>query len=363
MKIITTIGTSLVTNVIKNLSNDEKLALDAFSKLQQKDYKEKSKYQKEYDVLKGFILDKVEFSERTSAEIKSLINIAKDPKFQKHYLEVVPIATDTLLAPMCAEVLKVLIEKNLDINVDYSKQYIIEDLQVSDYKRYKNGLINLLNKLNSFSNEELVLNITGGFKGVIPYMTIYGQVNSIPLFYIFEFTSSLIEIPQIPLTINYNIFEKEWETFYKIDSEEIVAKDTLSYQFLKDYENILDIEGDLVSLNPLGKILWDKYRKENFIFYATDEVWQEIQKLKNIQNILKTKFLSTYTNKTEQKNNHFVYDDGNNPNRIFYFEEDNKFYIYKVFENHEKYEEYLNKNSFSKDIKQQIIAKTQINKL
>ena len=369
MKIITTIGTSLVTNVINplrskcNLSEDEKLALEAFSILQQKDYKEKSNYQKEYGILKEFILNKVEFSERTSAEIKSLINIAKNPKFQNHYLEVIPIATDTILAPMCAEVLKILIEKNLKIDVNYSEQYIIEDLQVGDYKRYKKGLINLLNKLNGFSNEELILNITGGFKGVIPYMTIYGQVNSIPLFYIFEFTSALIEIPQVPLTIDYNIFEKEWETFYKIDSEGIVAKDTLNYQFLKEYENLLDIEDDLVSLNPLGKILWDRYRKENFIFYTTDEVWQEIKKLKNIQNILKIKFSSTYTNKTEQKNNHFVYDDGNNPNRIFYFEEDKKFYIYKVFENHDRYEEYLNKNSFSNNIKQQFIANSEIYKL
>ena len=370
MKIITTIGTSLVTNVINplrskcNLSDEEKLALDAFSKLQQKDYKEKSNYQKEYDALKKFIIDRVEFSEKTSAEIKSLINIAKDSKFQNQYLEIIPIATDTILAPMCAEMLKVLIEKNLNnIDVNYSEQYIIEDLQVGDYKRYKKGLINLLNKLNTFSNEELLLNITGGFKGVIPYMTIYGQVNNIPLFYIFEFTSSLIEIPQVPLAIDYNIFESEWKTFYQIETEDVLAKDTLSYQFIKDYENLLDIEGDLVSLNPLGKILWDRYKKENFIFYTTYEVWQEIQKLKNIQNILKTKFSLNYTNKTEQKNNHFVYDDGNNPNRIFYFEVDKKFYIYKVFENHDRYEEYLNKNSFSKDFKQQFATNSQIYKL
>ena len=90
---------------------------------------------------------------------------------------------------------------------------------------------------------------------------------------------------------------------------------------------------------------------------------QEIQKLKNIQNILKTKLSSNYTNKTEQKNNHFVYDDGNNQNRIFYFEVDKKFYIYKVFENHDRYEEYLNKNSFSKDFKQQFATNSQIYKL
>ena len=292
-----------------------------------------------------------------------MINISKNKKFQNHYLEVIPIATDTILAPMCAEVLKFLIEKNLSIEVNYSEQYIIEDLQVSDYKRYKKGLINLLNKLNGFSSEELILNITGGFKGVIPYMTIYGQVNNIPIFYIFEFTSSLIEIPQVPLTIDYDIFEREWKIFYKIDIEEIVAKDTLIFKFLKEYENLLDIADDIVSLNPLGKILWDRYKKDHFIFYTTDEVWQEIQKLKNIQSILKTKFLSTYQNKTEMKNSHKVYDDGNNPNRIFYFDQKNSIYIYKVFEDHDKYEKYLNKIQFNEKIKDDIVSNSLILKI
>ncbi len=369
MKIITTVGTSLVTNIINplrnrcDLSEDEKTALECFSKLQQKDYKEKTNLQEEYDFLKEFVIGRVEFGEKTSAEIKSLINISKNQKFQNQYLEVIPIATDTILAPMCAEVLKVLIEDNLSIDVNYSEQSIIEDLQVSDYKRYKKGLINLLNKLNSFSNQELILNITGGFKGVIPYMTIYGQVNNIPLFYIFEFTSSLIEIPQVPLTIDYNVFESEWKTFYTIDSEKIVAKDTLSYKFLKEYENLLEIEGDFVSLNPLGKILWDRYKKDHFIFYTTDEVWQEIRKLKNIQNVLKTKFISTYQNKTEMKNVHRVYDDGNNPNRIFYFEENNSIYIYKVCEEHDKYERYLNSIEFCNNIKDETIANSHIFKL
>ena len=369
MKIITTVGTSLVTNMINplrnrcDLSEDEETALECFSKLQQKEYKEKTNLQKEYGFLKDFVIDSVEFDEKTSAEIKSLINISKNQKFQNHYLEVIPIATDTILAPMCAEVLKVLIEENISIEVNYSEQYIIEDLQVSVYKRYKKGLINLLNKLNSFSNEELILNITGGFKGVIPYMTIYGQVNNIPLYYIFEFTSSLIEIPQVPLTIDYNIFERKWKTFYKVDIEEIVAKDTLNFKFLKEYENLLDIADDIVSLNPLGKILWDRYKKDLFIFYTTDEVWQEIHKLKNIQNILKTKFLLTYQNKTEMKNGHRVYDDGNNPNRIFYFEENKHIYIYKAFEDHDKYEEFLNKHAYMQEFKTDYIQKSHLFKI
>jgi hypothetical protein len=137
--------------------------------------------------------------------------------------------------------------------------------------------------------------------------------------------------------------------FYKLDKEEVLEKKDLNYEFLSDCENVLEIDDNLVSFNPLGKILWDKYKRENFIFYTTDEVINDLHKMQNIKSILKNKFQLNYKNKTEQKNNHYVYDDGKNQNRIFYFEEDGKIYIYKVFENHDVYEKYLNKGNFNKE--------------
>jgi putative CRISPR-associated protein (TIGR02619 family) len=364
MKIITTIGTSLVTNVINPLRNrddltkEEKEVFDSFQILQQKDYSQKEDMLNEYKILRDFILRKATFDERASAEIKSIINIKKN--YPNSFLEIEPIATDTILSPLCSEVLKELIEKNLDdIRVNLSENNIIEDLQVGDYKRYKKGLINLLNRLNQFAYngkyfDDLILNITGGFKGVIPYLTIYGQVNNIPLFYIFEFTSALIEIPQIPITIDKDIFIKEWKTFYELDKNEILNREDLEYEFIKQYKNLLEIEEELVSFNALGKILWDNYKRENLIFHTTDNVFKEISRLPNIKNILKSKFQFNYQEKTEQKNSHYVYDDGNNPYRIFYFIEDKHFYIYKVFENHDTYEKYINTSFDKKSFKREI---------
>jgi len=250
--------------------------------------------------------------------------------------------------------LKVLLEENLnEIKVNFDNKNIIKDLQVGDYKKYKQGLINLLNRLNQFAYDEkyfdhLVLNITGGFKGIIPYLTIYGQVNNIPLYYIFEFTNALIKVPQIPITVDKDIFEKEWQKFYELDDrEEIVQKQKFEFDFLKMYESILEIEDEMVTFNALGKILWDKYKIDNFIFFSTKDVIKEIKQQPNISQILKNKFQSNYQDKTEQKNNHYVYDDGNNPYRIFYFENDGVMYIYKTFENHDKYEKYID-TSFDK---------------
>jgi len=346
-KIVTTVGTSLITNQINSNLKIKQL----YDLLKQKDYAQKEDFIKEYAELCLLLKNELKTTEKTSAEIKSLINIKKSKDFSD--IEVELIATDTLLSPICAEVLKFLIEKDLNVKVNFDKQNIIKDLQVGDYKRYKSGLINLLNRLNQFAYngsyfKDMILNITGGFKGVIPYLTIFGQINNVPIYYIFEFTSSLICIPQIPITIDRGIFEKNWKIFYKLNKESIMSKKEFSYDFLQNMQNILEIEDDMVSFNALGKILWDRFEKDSFIFYATDEVYQEIKKQNDILFILSSKFKDIVDSKTETKGEHKVYDDGKNQNRIFYFKDNDNFYIYKTFQNHDIYEKYINQNSINK---------------
>ena len=353
MKIITTVGTSLATNIINplrskcNISDEEQKALECFSKIQQKDFKEKENYLKEYNFLKKFILKNIDFSEKTSAEVKSILALRKK---YNDFLKIELIATDTIISPLCSEILKEILEENIEnLEAKLDEKNIIKDLQVANYQRYKRGLINLINRLNEFAYNgeyfgEMILNITGGFKGVIPYMTIFGQVNNIPIFYIFEFTNSLISIPQIPISIDESLFEKYFKEFYLI-SNDMIEVNKFSKEFLKECENLIEIDDGLVYINALGKILWDKYRQNNFIFYTTEDIYNEILKQQEIQRILKNKFSSLYESKSESKNGHLVYDDGDNPNRIFYFKKGDDFYIYKTFEDHDKYIKYLNDNS------------------
>ncbi|SMC09198.1 hypothetical protein [Nitratiruptor tergarcus] len=373
MKIVTTVGTSLVTNIINplrnkcNLIQSEKEALENFSKLFKKDYREKESFSKEFNALKDFIKENITFDEKTSAEIKSLIAIQKNEKFKNFSIDIELIATDSILSPLCSEILKELIEKNSNYRVNFDEKNIIKDLQVADYKRYKKGLINLLNRLNQIGSNgeyfgDMVLNVTGGFKGVIPYMTIFGQVNKIPIFYIFEFTDALIEIPQIPISIDEKLFDKYWKEFCIIDANLLLNKSELNYQYLKKCKNLLEIEEDIVALNPLGKILWDKYKRENFIFYTTDDIYNEIKKQPHIIDILKNKFQWNYQNKTELKNGHYVYDNGDNPYRIFYFVNDNNFYIYKTFEDHDKYIKYLNEEK-KRIIKDEFLKQVELFKI
>jgi len=346
MKIVTTVGTSLITNQLKD--NEVKKLYEV---LKQKDFSEKKMFELEYKNLKEVLTKKIFLNEKASAEIKSIIKL-KDSFADKSF-EVELIATDSLLSPICAELLKSLLEKS-NIKVNFNKNNIIEDLQVSDYAKYKKGLINLLNRLNQIGNngvyfDNLILNITGGFKGIIPYLTIFSQVNNIPLYYIFEFTGTLIKVPQIPIKIDEVVFDKYWKEFYNLNKNDTLDKSDLSFDFLRENDNLLEIEESFVSFNALGKILWNKYETTHFIFYADDNIFNEIEKQNDIKRILSSKFKANVLSKTETKGEHLVYDDGNNSNRIFYFEKNNEYFIYKTFQNHDLYEKYINSNTIDKE--------------
>jgi hypothetical protein len=88
------------------------------------------------------------------------------------------------------------------------------------------------------------------------------------------------------------------------------------------------------------------------LFYTPDAVWEEIQPQPDILRIFRGKFsnVQIQKSKTETKAElegeeykHLVYDDGNNNNRIYYFQEKGRIYVYKTFENEEDAKKFIRK--------------------
>jgi len=166
-------------------------------------------------------------------------------------------------------------------------------------------------------------------------------VNSCSIFYIFEDSEELIEIPRVPIKIDHDIFERNLVEIKRLlDGVDDYSRFKKShYQACNELERKVLIEksGDIALLSPLGTIFYNKYASDYFIFYCSDEVWGEIERQDDIRRILAAKFsdAALCDNKTECKGYHRVYDDGDNPNRIYYFTEDKKIYAYKTFQDEE----------------------------
>jgi hypothetical protein len=320
-----------------------------------------------------------------SAEIKSILKIVEE---LKEDVEVYLLATDTVLSVLACELIEQFFTPNgnayvhddCKITVTFKPQFdIICDLQVNNSKLFKAGLTNLIQRLygissldstadtDYYTNKGYILNVTGGFKGIIPFMTIFGQVHRVAVKYIFEDTNELLTIPPIPISIQNSLFDDFGEQFISLEEEGIGSLSNYSYDFQTKAESCLEIDGSDICLSSLGLVLWKKYKASYFIFYASDGVWNDIQKQDDIKRILETKFWNenTRNSKTGPKLEHkTVYDDGNNSNRIFYFIDNNSVYIYKTFsENYDEYDKYWRNTKFSESDKERIIKESNLRKI
>jgi len=277
-KIITPVGTSLFENYIESGRADTnfKTVYMGF-----KNNKERAdKLDKEKNRIKEIkkVFNEEYFRDNNinaSAEIKSLIKIKE--KLKEDELEIYLLYSDTALGRLAAEI----IEEFLPLYDDFGKAEIkikkIENLQIWDKKDFKKGLINLIltiDKIAGGDYQDLIINITGGYKATIPYLTILAQVNRLPIYYIFEDTENLIEIPYIPIDVNYSIFEKHKDLFKKLEKEKITEiPKGISEEERKDIVSLLEEAQPYYSLNPLGIILWEKYKRNNESFYISDLVY------------------------------------------------------------------------------------------
>ncbi|MDW7998071.1 MAG: hypothetical protein RMI30_01250, partial [Thermodesulfovibrio sp.] len=197
-----------------------------------------------------------------------------------------------------------------------------------------------------------------GYKATVPFLTILAQINMCPIYYIFEETDSLIQIPNIPFTeelfnwdelINYR---EDFERLKKGVTEEGEYQKLVNSEFYKKYSYLVWTYEGLAELNPIGNIIYEKLNEKFYTLYIHEDEWIKIDKDKRLAELLSRQFYNEKIRKekTEIKNDHYVYDAGNNQLRIFYREKDGKIWIYKVFKNHDKYEQYLNSERYSDDI-------------
>lgn len=142
------------------------------------------------------------------AELKSIDNIQSSGESYEVYL----LTTDTAFSNLSAEILKECIPEIFK-NIKVNDIIPVKGLQIYDYEKFsKVGLYNLFNEINKIikdkGNENAILNVSGGYKAVIPYLTIYGQLYDIPVKYIYEDSSELITISKLPIQFDWRFAEK-----------------------------------------------------------------------------------------------------------------------------------------------------------
>ncbi|WP_263835155.1 hypothetical protein [Salinibacter sp.] len=304
----------------------------------------------------------IEATEDASAEIESARKIASQAGGP---ITVRLLASDTIESRLAAELIRDCSGSG-DIEFKFNAENDqISELQVFDNDRFKDGIRNLVRRVRSIleNKGELVgresggtcaINITGGYKATLPYLTVLGELYDVPLHYKFEDADGQLSIPQLPITLDEEIFQK-YETEFAALSDGVEDWSAFREEhgtFARRARELVEVAGNVALLSPLGELFWGYYTDQYVFFYAPDETHERIQGQPNVRRILQTKMKQLRGgSQIGPKGDHLAFDDGNNSNRIFLFEDEGRLYVYQTFDEeggYDDYDTYWRETSFTK---------------
>ena len=204
----------------------------------------------------------------TSAEIKSLVKMEIRPDDR-----VILIASDTVDGKLCAELVRSFLLKKEICHVVEIKT--IPGLQAKDGKAFqRDGLKNLLGYLISLEHEDIILNSTGGFKSVVPYISLIGMIFNRPVKYIHEDSEDVITLSNVPVIMNDGILLLVENKLRKIEKESAISKGEwlsgLDY-YDRRFDSLIEEYGGQVTLSGIGLLFWERFKRDYPEELARDE--------------------------------------------------------------------------------------------
>lgn len=225
MLVITPVGISSFTNLISSGSSKE--LNGPLKEFKRKGYNSKFWNEKEKNIIIQKILHYFFSSERVSEIYKTcaeLASIKQILEINDGHCTVQLIATDTPDSVIAAQSIAQFINEywidkyNIDVLFDENKD-VIKGLKLDSVEEFEQigsdaliDRLSLLIKDKVFEEVEKVINITGGYKVLIPWFTLFAQLKHIEVKYLYEEDidqeSSLITIPRLP--VNFDLQETEF---------------------------------------------------------------------------------------------------------------------------------------------------------
>lgn len=234
-----------------------------------------------------------------SAEIKSLLKIKERLNEEIHSLLV---TSDTLKGYFAGDLLCMLLNEMPGISAEQPERIPGFDVSVTtgealkDEQKMKDGIENYIEYLITTTNQYEAFagyNISGGFKAMIPITTMIASLKHYPVFYIYEKSEYLIQIPPFPFTVDLNICKtfypifKHIEDYGEIDVQGDMYKNVYSAATETEQGILTDIlsskdqsQEHLKTLSATSEILWEAYKESTkaVIFTEGKTDWKHVKK-------------------------------------------------------------------------------------
>jgi putative CRISPR-associated protein (TIGR02619 family) len=186
--------------------------------------------------------------------------------------EIILLTSDTAEGRACLEVLQETLKTIFEPLKVVSHR--VRGLQARNGTMMKKeGIPNLLSLILPYVQDpqrrygtDLILNPTGGFKGVVPFMTVVGMLYNVRVVYLFEFSEDLINLPPLPVTLDLELFERARHALQWAESQAVFTPKQFysridGFEATEEYlfAGFLESDGsDLSTLSPIATALLEE---------------------------------------------------------------------------------------------------------
>ena len=251
--LICTVGTSL----LNNLKHDE----EPFKKVHEA---------KNWNQLSLLLLQQMNSARVCGAEINSITSICNKNLLTVR-IRLIFLVSDTEDGRNTGEILKLYYENSSNpMQFESVEVRVLEGLRDDDVKAFKQvGLKNLVrqisNEVRKFSPEVIAINATGGYKAQISFAGMVGQALEIPVYYLFEKFSEVIDLPPQPISLDLAFWLNNYLLFEQLETEQVIKKSELGNDIQNDYFSVLLDEEPLdgiphVTLSAMGVLFNERFR-------------------------------------------------------------------------------------------------------
>jgi len=178
---------------------------------------------------------------------------------------IILISSDTFPCYLCSKILSDICQKEFDAKTEIK---VIDGLQTRDSKLFREkGVRNYLKIISEYSSmlskEELRLNVTGGFKALLPISTTIANILGHEAVYIFERSDELITIPPLPISIDVELWGKYAHILKEISEKgSIKVLNFYTNQDEKYFAPFFERCDSGFRLSYLGDLFYDKYKSK-----------------------------------------------------------------------------------------------------
>jgi putative CRISPR-associated protein (TIGR02619 family) len=207
----------------------------------------------------------VQDARRNSAELNGLLTYYQGNPANGHGNRHCFVHSDTYVGEQCAQIIGAWCE----LQKLPSEFYRVPGLNTADYLSFNAAMSDLAKWCAEYVDlwrvpqNEVVFNLTGGFKSLQGFMQTLGMFYADETFYLFESSDVLMRIPRLPIDIDtgaYEEIEKHFLTYRRLSLGISVSPAELS----GIAGSMIFTDGESTVLSAWGEIFWDKFTQTHY---------------------------------------------------------------------------------------------------